>query len=71
MAVLSRISFLDKLGDRLVSLVEGLLIWQENDADVVCPGLLTEAGAMHYQHMFLYEEFFDKVLSFQKPAVPR
>src|SRR2546423_2949772 len=58
--VLSRISFLNKLRDRLVSLAEDLFIWQENDAGMVCPGLLAETGAMHYQHMFLYQEFFDE-----------
>ena len=27
---------------------------------MVCPWLLAEAGAMHYQHMFLHQEFFDE-----------
>src|SRR5438552_2227778 len=56
----SRISFLDEFRDRLVSLSEDLLIWQENDADVVCPGLLAEAGTMHDEHLFLHQEFFDE-----------
>src|SRR5882724_12013227 len=56
----SRISFLNKFRDRLVSLAEDLFVWQENDADVVGSGLLAEAGTMHDQHMFLHQEFFDE-----------
>src|SRR5256885_2889812 len=40
--VLSRISLLDKFRHRMVSLAEDFLIWQENDADVVCARLLAE-----------------------------
>src|ERR1700757_5533300 len=50
----------NELRDSRIRFRQGLLIGQEHDSEVLCAGLLAEAGAVDDHHMLLADEFLDE-----------
>src|SRR5208283_274484 len=55
-----RVTFAHEIANRRVCGRERLFVGQENYAEVLCPGTLPEARAVHDRHILLANQFLDK-----------
>src|SRR5882724_1243135 len=54
------IAFAQEVANRRIGRTQRLFVRQEDDAEVLCPGTLAKAGAVHHHHMLLADQLGDK-----------